>query len=333
MKTGPTVSATDGASAVVLRHRPLVGRRVRTLVLRATGGDNLAGSRRRTAGLMLTPWVLGFAVFLLGPLVASLILSFTSYDVFNPPQWIGLGNYREMFADPEFLHAWKLTLIYGGLGTLYMLVVALATALLIYHARWVSGFWRVLYYFPALLGGASEAYVMIAVWTPNYGLVNSVLNMVGIQGPGWIDSQQWALPAVILMRYWTVGTLMLLFLGSRASVPLEYYESARLDGAKGRQLFRHITLPLMSPVILVCVILGFIASLQAFAQVWILTEGGPQYSTDVLGIYIYREAFENIRMGYGSAVSWSLFTVTLVITLVILASSKRWVYYEHGDTL
>jgi multiple sugar transport system permease protein len=297
------------------------------------GGGGLRGSRRRTAGLMLTPWLLGFVGFLLGPLIASLVLAFTVYNIFTPPRWIGLGNVREMWSDPAFAHAWKVTLIYGLAGTAYMLVLALATALMIYHARSASGFWRVLYYFPALLGGASEAYVMLAVWTPDYGLTNSALRLFGIHGPGWLASPHWALPAVILMRYWTIGTMMLLFLGARASVSSEYYEAARVDGARPLQRFRYVTLPMMSPIILVNVILGIIGSLQAFSQIFILTRGGPLDATELIGLYIYREAFLNIRMGYGSAVSWSLFLVTLAITLILLLSSRWWVYYEEGETL
>lgn len=305
----------------------------RTALASLFGGGGLAGSRRRTASIMMMPWVIGFLAFMLGPLVASALLSFTSYNIFTPPRWIGLANIREMLADPAFVHAWKVTLIYGVVGTSYMLVLALGTALLIYHARSASGLWRVVYYFPALLGGASEAYVMLAVWTPDYGLVNASLRLVGVHGPGWLASTQWALPAVILMRYWTIGTLMLLFLGARASVSPEYYEAALVDGARPLQRFRYVTLPMISPIILINVILGIIGSLQAFSQIFILTRGGPLDATNLVGLYIYQEAFLNIRMGYGSAVSWSLFLVTLLITLILLVSSRWWAYYEEGDTL
>lgn len=282
---------------------------------------------------MLTPWVIGFVAFMIGPLVASLVLAFTVYDIFTPPRWTGLANFREMFSDPAFIHSWKVTLVYSFLGTGLMLFLALGTALLIFHARRASGFWRVVYYFPALLGGASEAYVMLASWTPDYGLVNAGLRFIGIHGPAWIDSTSWALPAVILMRYWTIGTMMLLFLGARASVSSEYYEAALVDGAKPLQRFRFITLPMMSPIILVNVILGIIGSLQAFSQIFILTRGGPLDATNLIGLYIYNEAFLNVRMGYGSAVSWSLFVITLAITLILLVSSRRWVYYEEGQSL
>lgn len=289
-------------------------------------------SRRRVTVVMLLPWLVGFIAFILGPLLVSLVLSFTSYDVFSPPKWIGLGNFGEMLHDPYFLQSWRLTLIYGAVGTVYMLVLALATALLIYHARWASGFWRVLYYFPSLLGGASEGYIMIAVWTQNYGLVDAALHLVGIRGPGWIDSPQSALPAVILMRYWTVGTMLLLFLGARANVPAEYYEAAVVDGAGSLRLFRYITFPFMSPVVLVNLILGVVATLQAFTEVWILTGGGPENATNLIGIDIYVETFKNSRLGYGSAMSWSLFVVTLLITIVIMGTSRFWVHYEHaGD--
>lgn len=299
-------------------------------IRRALGGDSLKGARRRTTTVMLAPWVVGFVGFIIGPLIASLIFSFTYYDIFTAPKWAGLSNIREMTNDPNFWNAWRVTLEYGIVGTFLTMVVAFGAALMIYHARMASGFWRVIYYFPALLGGAAEAYVMLAVWTPDYGLVNGALGLIGVNGPGWIASPDWALPAVILMRYWTVGTLMLLLLGGRASVPLEQYEAVTVDGAGRFQQFRFVTIPMMSPILLVSLILGIIGSLQAFSQVYIMTRGGPYGSTELVGIYIYREAFLNIRMGYASAVSWSLFLVTLVITLGVLVSSRRWVHYEEG---
>ena len=282
---------------------------------------------------MLAPWLLGFLIFTAGPLVASLFLSFTDYDVFDPLHWLGLQNFRIALHDPLFWNSWKVTMVYGMVGTFYGLVVALAAALLLYQARRMSGFWRTLLYFPTLLGGAAEGMIMSGVWDPQAGLVNGVLQLMGLTGPHWLNDPQWALSAVILMRYWTIGTGMLLFLGARAAVDPKLYEAAQLDGASAFRQLRHITLPMISPILLLNLILGVVASFQAFAQVYIMTQGGPGNSTDLLGIFIYRQSFQNLRLGYGSAVSWTLFAGMLILTMTILGGSRRFTYYETGDKL
>jgi len=282
---------------------------------------------------MLAPWLLGFLIFTAGPLVASLFLSFTDYDVFDPLHWLGLQNFRIALHDPLFWNSWKVTMVYGMVGTFYGLVVALAAALLLYQARRMSGFWRTLLYFPTLLGGAAEGMIMSGVWDPQAGLVNGVLQLMGLTGPHWLNDPQWALSAVILMRYWTIGTGMLLFLGARAAVDPKLYEAAQLDGAGAFRQLRHITLPMISPILLLNLILGVVASFQAFAQVYIMTQGGPGNSTDLLGIFIYRQSFQNLRLGYGSAVSWTLFAGMLILTMTILGGSRRFTYYETGDKL
>jgi multiple sugar transport system permease protein len=302
----------------------------RRSVLRGSRTRLQRRSNRRAAGIMLAPWALGFLAFVFGPLIVTLLLAFTSYNVFSPPTWIGLMNFRALLHDPNFWQAWRVTLIYGGLATALVLVLALVTALLIFHARRISGFWRVLYYFPCLLAGASEAFIMVAVWDGHDGLVNAALHIIGIQGPAWLESTTWALPAVIITRYWTVGTLMLLFLGARSAVNRDYYEAAEIDGASGLQQFLHITFPMISPIVLLNLILGLVASLQAFTQVYILTAGGPSGSTDLISIYIYDVAFQSLRMGYGSAASWTLFMVAFALSALLFATSRFWVHYEFG---
>lgn len=290
--------------------------------LRLVRTSRSRSSGRATAFVMLSPWFIGFFGFLAGPLIASLLLAFTEYDVFSPPRWVGLQNITAMIHDPEFIHDWKVTLIYGIAGTGYMVVLSVVIALLIFHARKFSGLWRVVFYFPALLAGASQALVMVTVWTRQYGLVDGFLGALHLPQPDWLGSPHWALPAVVLMQYWTIGTPMLLFLGARASVRPELYEAARLDGARSLRQFWHISLPMMSPTLLLATILGLIATLQAFAQIYIVTQGGPQDATEVIGIYTYREAFQEVRMGYGAAMSWSVFLACFAITVILLLASR-----------
>lgn len=282
---------------------------------------------------MLAPWILGFLCFTAGPLIASLVLSFTNYDVFDPIRWIGLQNFRNALNDPFFWNSWRVTIVYAFAGTFYGLLIALAAGLLLYHARYLGGFWRTLLYFPTLLGGAAEGLIMSGVWNPQSGLANGLLRLIGVTGPAWLNDPRWALSAVILMRYWTIGTAMLLFLGARAAVDPQLYEAARVDGAGPLRQLRSITLPMISPILLLNVILGLVASFQAFAQVYIMTRGGPNNSTDLLGIFIYRESFQNVRLGYGSAVSWTLFMGLLMLTGITLGTSRKFVYYETGDTI
>ena len=280
---------------------------------------------------MLLPWIIGMVVFVVGPLLATLALSFTRYTILQPPEFIGIDNYRRMFGSEPFWDSWRVTLLYAAAGTLFSLIASLGIALAIFHVRIAKGFWRTAFYFPVLLAGTAEALVMGIVWSGDYGLVNGFLGLLGVSGPPWLQSADWALPAFVLMRYWSIGTIMLLLLGARYNVPEELYEAARIDGARGWQLFRRITFPLMSPVFLFVTILGVISSLQAFTQIFILTRGGPQRSTEVIGLHLYFEAFENLQMGYASTVSWSVFLVTMAFVLVLFATSRWWVYYESGD--
>ena len=180
--------------------------------------------------------------------------------------------------------------------------------------------WRVLFYLPALIGGAGEALMLTLVWD-RHGLVNWLLSTVGIDEQAWFQNPTYAMPALILSRYWTIGNIILLFLAARASVPKDLYEVADIDGASAWRSFRAITLPLMTPIILFNLVLGIITSLQVFTQVMILTEGGPAGATRLVGIYIYELAFVNQRFGYAAAVSWSLFVVALLVSLLLIRTS------------
>lgn len=262
-------------------------------------------------------------------MVASATLSFTSYDVFTPPEFVGFENYERLLSSPDFWHSWRVTIIYAVASIIYTVFLAFAFAMLLFHARRARGFWRTLYYLPALLAGAAEALILSATWN-RAGLVNAALQSIGIEGPGWIDAPDTALLALILARYWTIGNTMLLFLGGRASVPKELYEVAAVDGVPAWRAFRHVTLPLMTPILLFNLVIGIVFALQSFTQIFILTRGGPFEATNVIGLEIYFSAFRDLRMGEASALSWTLFLATFVSVIALFLSSKRWVHYE-GD--
>jgi multiple sugar transport system permease protein len=307
---------------------PIVGTPSWPLRFKIRRGD---GHSRSTGAiwLFLLPFLAGLVIFLLLPLIASAVLIFYRYDALSDPQFVGLANLQRMLRSSSFWQSWEITLIYGGAGIFLTTVLSFVIALALYHAKAASSFWKVVYYLPALLGGTAEALILWAVWNPS-GMINSLLSLFGIAGPGWLQDSRSALAALILARYWTIGNAVLFFLGGRATVPPSLYEVARIDGASRWQTVRFITVPLMSPVILFVVALGLIAGLQSFTQVYILTAGGPAGATHTIGIYIYEVAFRDLEFGYASAVSWTLFVVTLLVTLGLLLMARRWVYYEAG---
>lgn len=290
----------------------------------------LARAERRAAGIFLLPYGIGFAIFILFPLAVSAALVFMKYDVLTPARFVGLANLKGMLGNPRFWHVWELTAVYGVGGVVLTLLLGFCVAMGLYHVKRGTGLWRTLYYLPALIVGTGEAMMEGMVWSRD-GLVNYVLALVGIQGPGWLQDAHWAMPALILMRYWTIGNVVLFFLASRAGIPEQLYEAARLDGAGAWRTLRHVTLPLMTPIILFNVIVGVITTLQSFTQVYLLTRGGPAGSTEIIGIHLYFQAFQNLEMGYAAAVSWSLFVVTMALSVILLITSKRWVYYELDE--
>ncbi|NPV54323.1 MAG: sugar ABC transporter permease [Firmicutes bacterium] len=289
----------------------------------------LKGAERRAALIFLLPYIIGFSAFILIPFTVSFILIFMEYDVFSPPRFIGMANLTRMVYDPNFWHTWRVTGIYAVIGIVYTQLLGLAVALILYNVKRVTRLWRAIYYLPAMLAGTAATMVQGAVWAKD-GMVNAVLRRIGIQGPAWLQDAHWALPALILMGYWTIGNMVLIFLAGRSNVPRELYEVAQIDGAGAWQTFRKITLPMMTPVILFNLILGVIGALQSFTQVYILTQGGPAGATRLVVLYLYYQAFEYFRLGYASSLAWSLLAVTMILSLLLLMTSNRWVYYETG---
>jgi multiple sugar transport system permease protein len=187
---------------------------------------------------------------------------------------------------------------------------------------------RTIYYLPAVLSGVAVSFLWIWVFSADWGVLNYLLSLVGIQGPNWLTSERWALPALILMSLWGVGAGMVIYLAGLQGVPTELYEAAEVDGATWLRKFWHITLPLISPVILFQLILGLIAALQTFTQGYVMTEGGPNNATLFFALYLWRNAFQYLKMGYASALAWAIFAYILVLTLFVLRSSNAWVFYS-----
>ena len=288
-------------------------------------------NRRREAVmayLFLSPWLLGFLIFLVGPMVASFYLSFTEYKVIQPPQWIGLGNYARMFGDDLFYQALSVTARYTVISVPLGIAVALALAILLNQRIVARGLLRTIFYLPSIISGVAVAIVFAWIFNAQFGILNYLLSFVGIAGPNWLGSPRWALWAFVLMSLWGVGGNMVIFLAALQGVPKALYEAGELDGATQWQRFWRITVPMISPAILFVTIMGIIASFQTFTQSYIMTGGGPANSTLFYLLYLYKNAFSWFEMGYASALAWLLFLIIIVCTLLLLRVSSWWVYYE-----
>jgi len=278
----------------------------------------------------ISPWIIGFLVFTLGPMVASLIFSFTNYRIINQPKWAGWQNYTyALVEDDLFWPSLARTFQYVAISVPIGLFGSLLLASLLNQRVKGESIFRTMFYLPSLTPAAAAA--ILWVWLLNYkvGLVNYVLSLVGIQGPPWLGSQQWAIPAIILIGMWTGigGGRMIIFLAGLQGVPEELYEAAEIDGAGWWRRFRHITLPMISPTIFFNMILGIIGALQVFTTAYITTKGGPGRATWFFALHLYTHAFEYFDMGYASTLAWLMFIIILVFTLIQLRLSDRWVFY------
>lgn len=286
--------------------------------------------RRLISGLLfISPWILGFLVFRVYPFLASLYYSFTFYPVLRSPRWLGLDNYINLFDDPRFLTSlWNSSYYALGavpLGTLFGILLAM---LLNMRVRGLSTF-RTIFFLPSITPTVAAAIVWLWMFNPRSGVVNYLLSFAGIQGPAWLGDPQWAKAALILMSVWSVGNAVVIYLAALQDVPRELLEASSLDGASALRKIWHITLPMISPVILFNVIVGLIAAFQLFTQVHVMTDGrgSPADSTLMMSIYLYQSAFEFFKMGYASALAWILFLIIVIFTMVLFRVSGRYVYY------
>ena len=292
------------------------------------------GARReaRDGYLGILPWVIGFLAFTAGPLLASLVLSFTQWDIVRPPRWVGLANYIRMFTDDQlFRTSLRVTFYYVLLSVPLQLIVGLALALLLNsNVRGMNAF-RTIFYLPAVLSGVAVALMWIWILHPDLGVANGLLGLFGIQGPGWFWDKNWALPSVVLMRLWAVGGGAVIYLAGLQNIPPQLYEASQIDGANPRQQFWRITLPLLTPTLFFQLITILIDAFRVFTEAYVITKGGPLNATYFYMLYLYDEAFQNFNMGYASALGWVLTIITAIAALILFRSSNRWVYYEDSE--
>lgn len=288
--------------------------------------------REAVAGyLFIAPWIVGFIVFVLGALLTAFYVSMTDWDLLTPSKWIGAENYNTLLHDKKFWISLRVTVIYVVTAVPLGIVFGFSIALLLNQKIKGLSIWRTIYYFPAILSGVAVSLMWMWVLNPDFGVINLLLSYVGIQGPGWIASPTWALPSLVIMSIWGAGGGMIIYLAGLQGIPTELYEAAEIDGcSKWKKLWK-ITIPMMTSVIFFNLIIGMISAFQTFTEAYVITNGGPDNATLFYAMYLYQNAFKFFKMGYASALAWVLFLIILLMTLLLFATSRRWVYYASGE--
>jgi len=311
-----------------------------------------AGAKRRTRGdlmaqqrlwgwLFMSPWIIGFLVFTATPIIFSLVMTFTNFNLADPDKvsWVGLRNWGRLFSDPDNLQAIRVTLTFAALALPVGVLQPVAMASLL-HSKWLKGrrIWTTLFYMPYIVPAVSSAFVWRAFLNGDSGWLNRMLRLVGVQNPpNYLQDPNWILPAFIMVGLWGVGNAMLVTLASMQGVPTELYEAAQVDGAGGWNQFLNITLPMISPVIFYNLVLGVIGLMQYFVVPYVLTGAGagnpgdPNKAALFMNLYFYKTAFTYLDMGYGATQAWLIFIIGLAATSLLFASARFWVYYSSGD--
>lgn len=297
--------------------------------LLASRGRNLTRREALECYLFISPVCVGLLAFTIGPILASLYFSFTEYNIIRAPKWVGLGKFHDLIQDELFWQSLKVTSLYVVMHLPLSLVLALGIALLMNQKVRGIIFFRTVYYLPSVVSGVAVALLWMWIFNPEFGILNTLLALVNIQGPAWLFDEHWSLPAIALMSLWGVGGSMLIYLAGLQGIPSELYEAAEIDGASRWRRFWFITLPLLSTVILFNLVMGLIASFQEFTPAYVMTSGGPNFSTLFYNYYLYENAFEYLYMGYASAMAWVLLVIVLILTLLVFKSSPMWVFYQE----
>jgi len=289
--------------------------------------ENLAGY------VFLAPWLLGVVVFTVGPMIASLLLAFTDYNLLQPPTFSGLDNVVRMISDDRLWNSLRVTLVYVVVGVPLQLALALGVALLLDKGMRGLALYRSVFYLPSLLGGSVAIAILWRQVFGKEGIVNGLLALVGVEGPGWISHPDYALASLIVLHVWTFGSPMIIFLAGLRQIPQMYYEAAQVDGAGTVRRFVSITFPLLTPIIFFNLVLQIIFAFQSFTQAYIVSggTGGPSDSTMFFTLYLYQQAFTELRMGYASAMAWFLLLVIAAFTLANFWFSRFWVFYEEDS--
>ena len=310
------------------------GRRVR--LRRRRTAEKYDARETRAAFAFLAPWIVGFLVFTFAPMIWSLVLSFTNYNLVDTPKNVGFKNYQRMFDDARVHTALANTFFYAVLFVPLAIVVALALAMMLNRLTAGTAFFRTVFYLPVMTPAVAVAVLFSLLLNGNYGLLNKVLAVVGIHGPQWLTDPDWIKPSIVLMSLWGLGSAVVIFLAALKNVPTDLYEAASIDGASKWRSFLSITVPMISPALFFQVIILTITSLQMFDKVYVLfgNPGSATYAGNAslfYAMYLFQQAFQALRMGYASALAWLLFVIIMVITAIQVKVGNKLVYYEGGQ--
>jgi multiple sugar transport system permease protein len=287
--------------------------------------------------VFVSPWIVGLLLFGLGPLIASFFISLTDFNLVKPEavKFVGLDNYAHLISDPLILQGLLVTAKFAIIAVPVTMIGSLAVALLVNSPRLFGrNLFRTLFYMPIQIPLVASTLVWLGYLNTQTGWLNAILRMVGLTGPDWLNSEVWVYPALTLIGLWGIGNFMLISLAGLQSVPTHLYEAARIDGAGPWAMFRHITIPMMSPILLYNLVICLITTLQYFVVAYVLTNGrgDPNNSTLFINLDLYREAFTNNKMGYGAAIGWMMFVIVLILTIALLGFARKRVYYAGGES-
>ena len=291
----------------------------------------LAAKEERAAYLFLLPWLLGVVFLLAGPVIASVVISFTRWNFVNPPAWVGFENYERMFYnDPDFYRSMSVTLRYTLMSVPVYMVAGLSLALLLNKKLKGMNLFRTVLFMPSVIAGTAVAVLWSMLLNPDVGVVNQVLRFIGIANPPrWLSSNDWALPAFVLMGLWSIGGGVIIYLAGLQNIPPHLYEAAEIDGANTVQKFLNITLPMLTPTIFFSLITGLIGSFQVFDGAYVLNGRGARRGALLFYLlHLYNEGFRSARFGYASSMAWVLVILAAISIIITFRTSERWVYYE-----
>ncbi|MBI3590332.1 MAG: sugar ABC transporter permease [Candidatus Melainabacteria bacterium] len=277
----------------------------------------------------LFPWLVGFFVFLLGPILASFYLSFTDYDILQKPVWIGFDNYKQLFNDPVFWKSLHVTFVYAFFALPLSVVFGISLAILLNQKIPGISIYRTCYYLPSIVPLVASSIVWLWIFRGDEGgLLNNFLSKININGPLWFSDPKWALAALIIMSLWSTGNSVLIYLAGLQDIPATLYEASDIDGAGFWQKLFFITLPMLMPTIFFNLIIGIISVFQYFIPAYVMTSGGPQYATTFYSLYAYQNAFEDFKFGYASAMSWILFLIVVFFTWLAFKGLSGKIFYQ-----
>lgn len=323
---------------------PLINRRKELFFLPLTFSNELARgeimikkystkekSEARLFYIYISPWILGFIIFTLYPIVYSMILVFTNADNTGIGTFIGLDNFIKAFTeDALFVKSLLNTIFYVAIQVPLSIILSILIAIAL-NKKNIKGIqlFRAAVYVPFVTAGVAVTLLWGWIFNSQFGLINYALSLFGIEGPNWLSDEKWAMPAIIIMMLWSIGNSIIITLAGLQDIPKQLYESTEIDGANGIQKIIYITIPLLTPTIFFNLVMGIINGFQIFTQPYVLTEGGPNHATYTIMMHIYNHAFKYGEMGYASTLAWILFSIIMILTLIINQTSKRWVHYDN----